>query len=211
MKAGRLLFLYIWISPYVTLAQQDCTLKLDKDSVKIWTCPSKNTKFKAVKSRFLMKGTLSQLAALVFDLPGHTKWEYKTRSASLLKKINDHHVIYYTEVDAPVVHNRDFVIDMTLRQDPGNKDLTIDLVSMPEYIPHKEGIVRVPFSQAKWTVKKIGDEHLQIDYYLEIDLGGSVPGWIVNMFSHQGPYETYKGMHDLVGKYPKRGVSFVKD
>ena len=192
-------------------AQDDCTSKLDKDSVKIWTCPSKNSKFKAVKSTFLMKGTPSQLTALVLDLDGHKNWQYKTKSASLVKKISDQHYIYYTEIEAPVVNNRDFVIEMTINQDPNTKLLLIDLVSVPDYIPHKEGIVRVPFSKARWTVRSIDNDIIQVDYFLELDLGGSVPGWIVNMFAHQGPYETYLGMRELIRDYPRGQLSFIKD
>jgi hypothetical protein len=210
MKPSIFLFLSIFL-PTFTSAQEDCTLKLDKDSVKIWTCPSKNSKYKSVRSTFLMKGWPSQVAALVLDFENHAKWQYKTKSASLLKKISDQHLIYYTDIDAPVVSDRDFVIDMTFHQNPKTKDLLIDLVSIPDYIPDKDGLVRVPFSKARWTVKEIGKEFLQIDYVIDIDLGGSVPVWIVNMFSHQGPYETYKGMRDLLHTYPKGKVAFVKD
>jgi hypothetical protein len=211
MKSGTLLCFSLFLFSRAIFAQQDCTVKLDKDSVKIWTCPSKNTKYRSVKSTFLIKGYPSQLAALVLDFDNHKKWQYKTNSASLLKKITDNHFIYYTDIDAPVVSDRDFVIDMTFNQNPSTKILTIDLVSIPDYIPHKEGRVRVPFSKARWTVKEIGKGYLQIDYMIEIDLGGSVPAWIVNTFAHQGPHETYKGMHDLLGTYPRGKVSFVKD
>src|SRR5437016_1675483 len=112
MKAGILICFLFLFSFRAALAQQDCTLKLDKDSVKIWICPSANTKYKSVRSTFLMKGYPSQLAALVLDFDNHKKWQYKTNSASLLKKVNDRHLIYYTDIDAPVVSDRDFVIDM---------------------------------------------------------------------------------------------------
>jgi hypothetical protein len=211
MKPGISLCFFLLIISQPLLAQKECDLKLDKDSVKIWTCPSANTKYKSVRSTFLMRGYPSQLAALVLDFDNHKKWQYKTNSASLLKKIDDRHYIFYTDIDAPVVSDRDFVIDMKINQDPKTKILTIDLVSVPDYIPPKDGLVRVPFSKAQWTVKEIGKGYVQIDYFIEIDLGGSVPPWIVNTFAHQGPHETYKGMHDLIGTYARGKVTFVKD
>ena len=65
MKTDILLCLSFLLFSETIFAQHDCTLKLDRDSVKIWTCPSKNTKYKSVRSTFLMKGYPSQLAALV--------------------------------------------------------------------------------------------------------------------------------------------------
>src|SRR4051812_35230906 len=110
MKTGITLLLCHFFFSQTVFAQEDCSLKLDKDSVKIWTCPSKNTKYKSVRSTFLLKGYPSQLAALVLDLDNHKKWQYKTNSASLLKKVHDNHLIFYTDIDAPVVTDRDFVI-----------------------------------------------------------------------------------------------------
>ncbi len=211
MKHGVLLCIFLSIFSRSIQAQKDCNLKLDKDSVKIWTCPSVNTKYKSVRSTFIMKGYPSQLAALILDFDNHKKWQYKTNSASLLKKVDDRHYIFYTDIDAPVVSDRDFVIDMKFNQDPKTKILTIDLVSVPDYIPPKDGLVRVPFSKAQWTIKEISKGLLQIDYFIEIDLGGSVPAWIVNTFAHQGPHETYKGMRDLIGTYPKGKIGFVRD
>ena len=44
-------------------AQNECWLKLDKDSIQVYTCPVANSKFKAVKTTFNVNSSLSQLAS----------------------------------------------------------------------------------------------------------------------------------------------------
>jgi START domain len=205
-----ILFLAILLKPQVVSAQ--CDLKTNKDGIKVYTCELKDSKYKAVKSTFELKSTLSEFVAAVLDIDRHVDWEYKTLNARLLKKISDHEVIFYTEAAAPVLtSNRDFVIHLTLHQDPQTKEVTIDLVSEPDYIPAKENIIRVPFSKARFKAKEISPSMLLIDYYIEIDLGGDVPPWMVNMVADKAPYETFKSLRGIIGTYKGKGTSFVKN
>jgi hypothetical protein len=98
-----------------------------------------------------------------------------------------------------------------MKQDPKSKEITVDLVSMPDYLPPKKGVVRVPFSQARWSIRPIDHSTLQIEYYIEIDLGGSVPPWMVNVVAHRAPYETFLGMKESMGKYKGKKVPFIKE
>lgn len=208
----------IWLTILLTfslvaaLAQNDCTLKLNKDSINIYSCKVEGQKFKASKSTFYLNSTLSQLAALVFDVDFYYAWNYKAKSARLLKKISDKEIIYHTEVNSPApVDNRDFVIRLTAEQNPHTKELIIEAISIPGYIPEMKNVVRVPFSRAKWTIKPVSPTRLYVEYYVEIDLGGSVPAWMVNMVAHQAPHETFKALRENIGRYKGKKVSFVKD
>ncbi len=208
MKFACILLLFTGLD---CVAQRDCELKLNKDSIKVFTCINENSKFKSVRTTFELHSSLSQLAAMVLDIDHLGDWQYKTLSAKLLKQVSERELIYYTEVAAPVfTSNRDFVIQLTLNQDPETHVLIIDLVSTPNYISPKKGVVRVPFSKARWTVKPISASRLSVEYYIEIDLGGAVPPWLVNIVAPQAPYETFKALRNQIEKYKGR-VSFIKE
>ena len=207
----KLACILVLVSSLHCAAQRDCELKLNKDSIKVYTCFQENSKFKSVRTTFELQSSLSQLAAMVLDIDHLGDWQYKTVRARLLKKISDREIIYYTEVAAPIfTSNRDFVIQLTVNQDPQTRMLTIDLVSIPDYIPHKNGIVRVPFSKARWKVNPLSGSRLYVEYDIEIDIGGAVPVWLVNMVAPQAPYETFKALREKIGKYKGR-VSFVRE
>ena len=208
----RLASILILLLAFQSQAQTDCDLKLEKDSIKVYTCTIANSKFKSVKTIFELNTRLSQLAAIVMDVNSYKEWQYKMKSVTLLKKVSEREIIYHTEVEAPsLTSNRDFVIRLTLNQDPITRELLIEAVSIPDYIPLLKNVERVPFSKALWKVKPLSVNKLSVEYYIEIDLGGFVPPWAVNLVAHQAPYETFKDLRQVVGKYKGSRASFVKD
>ncbi|CAN5581729.1 START domain-containing protein [soil metagenome] len=209
----RLFLFLLTLATFVTaFSQSDCTLKTDKDGIKVYTCEVKNSKFKAVKSSFVLNSTLSEFGAAVMDIDHYCDWQYKTLSAKTLKKVSESEVVYYTEVAAPVLtDNRDFVIQLTMNQNPQSKVLIVDLISLPTYTAAKEGVIRVPFSKARYTVKALSAGLLHVDYYIEIDLGGNVPPWMVNMVAHEAPFKTFKDLQKIIGNYKGQGIAGIQD
>jgi len=210
MKQTALFSFILLIS--LSAFSQDCDLKVDKKGIKVYTCELNDSKFKAIKSSFQLNCTLSELTAALLDVENSGKWQYKTLKAETLKKVSDHEVIYYTEVAAPALtSNRDFIIQLTISQNPKTKELIIDLISLPNYIPEKENIVRVPYSKAKWNVKPLNATLLQVEYYIEIDLGGSLPASLVNLVSPKAPYESFKDLQSVIRDYKGKTFPFIKN
>ncbi|MBI3218209.1 MAG: hypothetical protein HYZ44_01730 [Bacteroidetes bacterium] len=186
--------------PVVCFAQKNCQLKLDKDSIQVYTCDPENSKYKVIQSKFYLKANQRQLRAMLLDVDHLGEWQDQTVSAKLLKKMNENEIIYHTEVKAPVVDNRDFVIRLTIQQISAN-EMKVTLVSIPDYIPKVKNVVRVPMSKAVWVVKEVKPGRLFIHYTLEIDLGGTLPAWVINSLSHKAPYQTFMSMKAKIGKY----------
>lgn len=177
-----------------------CELKLDKDSIQVYTCKTENSKYKSIKATFTLNATSAQLKSMLMDIDHLGDWQFSTESARLLKKVSGNEIIYHTEVKVPVADNRDFVINLKFEQ-PSPKEILITLISLPDYIPRKKNIVRVPMSKAVWKVKEIKPKKLSVEYTVRIDFGGEIPAWVVNSLSHKAPYETFKTMREKIGKY----------
>jgi hypothetical protein len=183
-------------------AQIDCSLKLDKDSIQVYTCGSESSKYKTIKTNFTLTASPHQLIAMLLDIDHLGNWQYRTTSAKLLKKISDHEIIYYTEVNAPVIDNRDFIIQLKIEERSHLKEWVVTAISLPDYLPAKENVVRIPMSKAIWKVKEVKPGKLDVEYVIEIDFGGVIPAWVVNSLSHKAPYETFKSMREQIGSYP---------
>jgi len=207
----RRFLVLVFLVSFDLAAQTDCDLKLDKNGIKVYTCSRSDSRFKTIKTNFSITSSLSQLAAAIIDIDNYAKWNYKTVSVRTLEKISDQEIVYYTEVGAPVLtSNRDFVIRLTLTPDPATKGMLVEAVSEPNRIPHKHDVVRVPFSRAKWIITPTDKGDLAVEYIIDIDLGGSVPPWIVNMFAEKAPYETFKALQEVIGNYKEKKVTFLK-
>ncbi len=192
-----LFFLAITFTP--VFSQTNWELTKEKNGIKVYTAKDASSKFKSLKVEAVFTGTLQKLINVLTDV-GHIKdWVYGTKESYLIKKISASEIIYYSETNLPwPVSDRDIPIQMRLNMDAKNNTLKITATGMPNAIPEKKGIVRIPYFNAYWDVKYDGKNKLTISYILKMDPGGSVSPSVTNMFMTRAPYETFSNLSELV-------------
>jgi START domain len=179
--------------------QEDWTLRKDKNGIKVFSRKTKNFKLDELKVECVFEGRISQLAAVLFDVNKQHQWVYKTTKSQLLKQISEADVFFYTEIECPwPFDNRDLVVHMNMIQNPGDKVMTIQAKNVNNYLPEKHDIVRVKYSNATWTVTPVSNRQFKIDYRIQIDLGEGVPAWLLNLFSTNGPYESFSNLKEKI-------------
>jgi hypothetical protein len=67
----------------------------------------------------------------------------------------------------------------------------MDVQNLPDYILPKHGLVRVEKSNCKWIVTPSGKNYITIEFILFADPAGSIPFWLINLFSTYAPFETF--------------------
>ena len=65
--------------------------------------------------------------------------------------------------------------------------------------PQRRGLVRIPRSKAVWNISQKSSNVVHVEYILQIDPGGCLPGWIANMFATRGPMETFGSLKKKMG------------
>ena len=208
------LYMVFWLALFGLWgrAQDSWELKTDKDGIKVYKSADSRSKFDQLKLECTVDASLSSLVAVLLDVSNYPKWVYHTRTASLLKKVSDHELYFYEQIESPFgASDRDLVVVTKISQDKDSKVVHVTVKSVPDYIPQKKGYVRVPMSDEKWTITPISKNSSKIDYHLEIDPGGSVPAWLVNQFSQKGPYESFRQLrkHVTEEKYRKASFPFI--
>jgi START domain-containing protein len=195
-------------------AQDNCSLKKDDEGIKVYLCDSETSNFKIIQVELDVPATISQYAATVIDIDQYHEWQYKIIGIKTLKKISNTELYYYSEVHTPwPTANRDFIFHLQMRQDPETKVLTVELTEIPDYLPEKDGIVRIPQAHSILTVTPIDKTNVHVRYVLDIDPGGEVPAWIANLFSAQAPWYTYKNLKDRIKAQGEERITvpFIED
>jgi hypothetical protein len=176
-------------------SQVQWQLNRDEDGIKIYTGKGTSSKFKEIKVEANFAGTLQKLMNILVNVNQTKGWVYGTKDSYIIKKINANEILYYSETALPwPVSNRDIPIRMVLNPDQKNNSLKVFASGIPDAIPEKKGIVRIPYFNAYWDVKSDGKNRLNITYVLKMDPGGSVPAGVTNMFVSKGPFETFKNL-----------------
>jgi hypothetical protein len=209
-----LLTICIFLFSANSFSQNDWSLKLDKDGIKVYTKDLENSPFKAVKTVCTVDASLSRLTAVLLDINSSKDWVYATKVCTILKQPYPWELFYYSEVTIPwPVNNRDFIVRLKVSQDPKTKVVTVDGENQPKYLPEKKSIVRIQNCYSKWTITPQSKEQVKIEYVLQVDPGGMVPAWLINMFATKGPYESFKNLRLQVKKsaYNQVNLPFIKD
>lgn len=188
------LVLTVCLVRLVAVAQTDCELRRSDNNIFVYACKVSESKLKAIRANFFLPTTASVLAGHILNVEKYTEWQYNIIKAEVLEVISDLELIYHAEVKAPwPVSNRDLVVRLKITQDPQTNVMTFSIVSIPDYIPPRKGIVRVPRSEGKWTITPVTDG-LKINYSFLVDPGGSLPSWLLNLSIAEGPHKTFSNL-----------------
>ncbi len=188
-------FLLIYFSFSVVYGQKGWNLISEKEGIKVYSKAIETSKVKAVRVECVIQASAAQLVYLLMDLPAATNWVSHTKSCSLVKQISPSELFYYSEVGLPwPLENRDFVAHIKVTQDPDTKIVTVNAPAVPGWVSDKKGIVRITHSIGHWVISPLKQDWVKVEYTLQVDPGGIIPAWMVNMLAAQGPTESFKNM-----------------
>jgi hypothetical protein len=181
--------------------QKDWHLSKQKNGIKVYTAPGGYDGLKLIKVSAEMSGSLQKVKQIFTDIPNQKEWVYGTRKAYLVKKQDENNLFYYNETGLPwPASNRDVLIHMVLEEEPGLKSLLVRQEAEPGMLPANKGLVRVKHLLGLWRFTEVGNNKLMAAYSLDIDPGGSLPAFVVNMLIAKGPYETFIKLQQLLNE-----------
>jgi hypothetical protein len=196
-----LTFLAVFMSS-ATFAQNDCVLKKESDSIKIYACPSSRSRVQVIKATFTVDVSVATLAGFIMDANNFKEWQFNTSASRVVEKRSDRDIIYYAIVHAPwPVSDRDMVSNLTGTQDLPSKVVTINAHNVTGFVEPQQNLIRVPISDAKWILTPAAGKTL-VEYHLDIDPGGLVPAWMINLISTQAPFESFRNLKKKVHEKP---------
>ncbi|RIW17414.1 hypothetical protein D0X99_06725 [Algoriphagus lacus] len=188
---------FSWI---LVTQQKDCELRKSADGIEVYTCKMEDSKINSIQSTFTVSSSFTTLSEALFDLNNFHKWQYKIIKTEMLKRISKDEFIYRAELETPwPVSNRDLILHVKMSQTATPQEYHFSAIGKPDFIPPREGFVRVPVSEAHWYIKVLDKNNIHIRHSILIDPGGSIPSWLMNLSLAEGPYETFKNLRNYLG------------
>ena len=179
--------------------ENDWVLVKDKSCIRIYSRKFSGTEIKEIQANTSVNASIKDLSAMLMDVKEFPEWMPNIRSTEILKRISNNEIFYYVEVKVPwPFTNRDNIMHIKLQENSDTKEVTISIESIPDYIPPKEGLVRIPMASGMWkfTPNQNGSSNVFLEYLA--DPGGRVPIWIVNMFVTDVPFKTLTKLKEVV-------------
>ncbi|MDB4923989.1 MAG: lipid-binding protein [Mucilaginibacter sp.] len=189
-------------------AQEHWVFKTESEGIKVYNNILSAAKVKPIKVECTFNATASQLVAVLLDIKHYTDWVYKTKLTTLIKQVSPAELYYYAEIDMPwPAQNRDFAAHITVSQNRDTKVVTVDAPSVVGLVPEKDNIFRIHESKGKWVITPVGNDRVNVTYFLQIDPGGAAPAWLINIFIAEGPLQSFKKLKLQVQKSAYKSIS----
>jgi hypothetical protein len=193
--AEKKLIKQLLIPIYLFLAQpigEGLNWKLVKQDkyVQVHTASIEGNGFKMIKAAVEIDAPIEKVAAVIMDVDHYEEWGYQCKESKLIKRPKKNEIIFYYISSTPwPVANRDLVSHIVFKK-ISDKEMLIESHNIHQYVDPVPDMVRIPKSHARWHLVEIGPNKTRAEYRLELDPGGTVPSWLVNLFISDGPYKT---------------------
>ena len=165
-----------------------------------------------IRGTVRVRASLNAVMALLKDDGFNDQWVYRSGGARILQDGGYPQAYVYGIVDAPFpMQDRDTVVRFDYRQDPGTKEITIDITNFPQFIPEKAGLVRVPEFGGFWRLRPREGGWVEVTYQVYGDPGGWIPVWLANRAALVSVQQTLANMQGVVHRYEGVTSRFVEE
>lgn len=193
MKNSLILFcntlFFLWMG-FVGHSQKNAKLALDKEGIKIYLTAFDTTTYKEYRAVMTVNSNIDTVVNQLIEVKNLKKWNYKTRTSSLVKTISDTSWVFYmTHHLGWPIQDRDHVARVTLLRK--GKERIITLVPENRLLKEKEGYIRLKNFKGFWYLKQLNDKQTLVIQQIYGNPGGSIPAFMVNLVIVKGPFETF--------------------
>lgn len=212
LNISRILQIVLLSTCFTLSGQENWKIERNDDGIEVYTSKS-TSKFNAFKGHTILDNTVQSFVAFLSDLDEYVNWGYKLSEVSLIKRSGDTLQIYQAIAQVPFPYkNREGIYHNTFRWNSETKTLFVDINTLDDYIAQNIDYVRIQ-GKGFWKVVVLPSGKLDVTFQMQIDPGGSIPTWLVNMFVDNTPYYTLLNLKSLIKnkKYQNKTYSFLND
>jgi hypothetical protein len=210
-----------WISTLCLVATMLCAAPVrateweivyEADNLRVQRRDYAGSELDEIKGVVRVKATLNAVMALLKDAQFNREWVYRSGGASILQDVGYAQAYVYGVVDAPYpMSDRDTVVRFDYHQDQETKEINVTMTNLPEFIPEKAELVRVPRMGGFWHLKPEKDGWVKVTYQVYGDPGGWIPVWLANRAAVMSVQETLRNMISAVSRYEGARSEFVDE
>lgn len=193
----RLLFFLLFVFPFFNVSaevENGWKLRKNNDSIKVYTKKKEDTRIYMYKVVAEISLKPEMVYRQVVDFRENLKYMELVDSLRCLDHQKDRLYRNYMHFNMPwPVENREMISEMevTINQE----GIYLESNHLPEHLPDNPNAIPIKDYKQKWTIKKGSCQNeSRITVIGWVDPGGSIPPWVVNLFSVQTPFRFISGI-----------------
>lgn len=184
------------LASQTTFAQDGWSLARQADGIRVYVRNVDGSPLREFRGEVQIRATPDDVVEVLRDADAYRQWMPDVAASELLKA-TDTEQFHYLDNKAPwPVSNRDGIYHFTYTK-AGDGAVTVRVEAVPDYLPLREGKVRIPQAKGQW--KLVPDaEGVKVTYQMHASPGGAIPDWLANRTVVDTPYGTLKALRSRV-------------
>ena len=201
-KNAHLLLIFFFVMSFSSAFGEEngWKLKKDKDGIKVYTREKADTHIYMYKVVTQISVKPEVVYRQVVDFKENLQYMELVDSLRFLDHQKDRHYRNYMHFNMPwPVKNREMVMELQVTRD--RQTIYLESNDLPEHLTGQEGTIRIEDFQEKWTISEGNNPNESLITVTGwVDPGGSLPVWVVNLFSVSTPFRFISGILQEVRK-----------
>ncbi|WP_321820668.1 MULTISPECIES: START domain-containing protein [unclassified Burkholderia] len=184
------------LASQTAFAQDGWSLARQADGIRVYVRNVDGSPLREFRGEVQIRATPDDVVKVLRDADAYRQWMPDVAASELLKA-TDTEQFHYLDNKAPwPVSNRDGIYHFTYTK-AGDGAVTVRVEAVPDYLPLREGKVRIPQAKGQW--KLVPDaEGVKVTYQMHASPGGAIPDWLANRTVVDTPYGTLKALRSRV-------------
>ena len=175
---------------------EEWSVKYEQGTVKI-SSRKTASKYEEIKAESDINFSMTEVSSIFGDVKAMKEW----MGLLDMQQIDDNHVYMVCDFPWPL-SDRDIVGYTEEIYNADSTHITYLMTAVPDYIPAKQGLVRIQEMKGDWMINKIDDSTTHVMNQFYMDLGG-LPNWAVKKILVEAPIYTFQ----VMDSYLKGNVS----
>ncbi|TEW56545.1 hypothetical protein E2R68_00470 [Psychromonas sp. RZ22] len=174
-----LLFTTLLLSGCVSVKQQQQKSAKSKGDLQVTLQQYKQSHFKQVEAKFFTSRSKALVFRVLSDIKGTPRWFERVQSLQVLQVYNNHQYLLRTVINSPwPFKDREVItcVDTLFKENI----TTINITSCSDRVPTNDQYVRLVQVESRWTIQKISNSIVEVNYKTWLDPNGYVPAFIFN-------------------------------
>jgi len=195
----------------LALTASEWTLLYEEAGIKMFS--AKHAAFPTFKAEGEIPVNLLDLLAVIADVKHRKEWLTDIRLSRIVEGNVDSRVIIYEQFAMPwPVSNRDCVVESVIEKDFDEGIVTVRFHQVNHSaMPDAAGYVRMPVIRGLMRYSYIDATRTFAEYETTLDVGGSLPRWMIALATKKVPIFTLQALIKQVGKTQGRYDAFVRE
>lgn len=180
-----------------TTSQWKC-VKND-DGISAYVSSTATSSVQATKTEMTVNANTKKVVAVIMDMNNYKKWLPYCKESYIIQQVSDTVCYGYQRISAPVVADRDVAIRCTATK-IGKDEYEISITAVPNFVKKNSNAVRIQHLLTHYTIKGDAKGRTFVSQTNEVDIGGSVPGFLINWSNKSQPYETFQRLRKTISE-----------